>query len=390
MQRQAAVRSPNLHHPLSQSVSAQSCDLHILTTMHRLAFRRNKLTGFPFNIVYALPHSWRQNVGICIILCLNLPHFAAKTVYHHLKSSLWRFAGGMMISFLLPAFQFTSPGPEVPFLQGSPLSIRWYGLLIASAVLLGVTLSQWLAMRRNVNPDLVSDLAIWMVVGAIPCARLYYVLFEWQEYAQRPGDIIAIWKGGIAIHGAILGGTLAALIFCRLQKVSFWQMADLVAPSLALGQAIGRWGNFFNSEAFGRPTDLPWKLYIPPLNRPPQYADVAYFHPTFLYESLWNLAVFGLLMTLFFRDLKGKPSLKTGTLFLIYLIAYGAGRVWIEGLRTDSLMLGPLRIAQVVSLVTIAIGVAGCVILYRLRRSLPDVVPAESASSTPPSSSEQP
>lgn len=278
-----------------------------------------------------------------------------------------------MTSFLLAA-QFTSPGPEVPFLSWGFFSVRWYGLLIASAVLLGVTLSQYLARRRNVNPDLISDLAIWLVIGAIPCARLYYVLFEWEEYAQRPDQIFAIWKGGIAIHGAILGGLVAALIFCRLQKVSFWQMADLVAPSLILGQAIGRWGNFFNSEAFGAPTDLPWKLYIPPQNRPLEYANFEYFHPTFLYESVWNIGVFAILLTLFFRDLKGKPRLKTGTLFLVYLITYSCGRFWIEGLRTDSLMLGPLRIAQVVSLVLIAIGILGLVYLYALKRSLPDVV----------------
>lgn len=261
--------------------------------------------------------------------------------------------------------------------------MRWYGLLIASAVLIGVTLSQYLARRRHVNPELVSDLAIWLVVGAIPCARLYYVLFQWQEYVQRPQDVLAIWKGGIAIHGAMIGGLIAALIFCRLQKVQFWQMADLIAPSLALGQAIGRWGNFFNSEAFGRPTDLPWKLYIAPSHRPAEYANVEYFHPTFLYESLWNVAVFGLLMTIFLRDLQTKPKLKTGTIFLVYLVAYGCGRFWIEGLRTDSLMLGPLRIAQVVSLVSIAVGTSGLVYLYKLGRSLPDVasppIPANSS-----------
>jgi phosphatidylglycerol:prolipoprotein diacylglycerol transferase len=273
---------------------------------------------------------------------------------------------------LHPAFQLASPGPEVPFL---PFSIRWYGLLIASAVLIGVSLSQYLAKRRHINPDLISDLAIWLVLAAIPSARLYYVLFQWQDYAQRPAEIIAIWKGGIAIHGAILGGLVAALIFSRLQKISFWQLADLVAPSLILGQAIGRWGNFFNSEAFGRPTDLPWKLYIPPDRRPPGLASVAYYHPTFLYESLWNLLVFALLLTLFFRDLEGKPKLKVGTLALVYLVAYSSGRIWIEGLRTDSLMLGPLRIAQVVSLVEIAIGLAGLAWLYLVRRPLPDVVP---------------
>jgi phosphatidylglycerol:prolipoprotein diacylglycerol transferase len=282
----------------------------------------------------------------------------------------------LIASLLLPAFQFTSPGSELSWFQGTGFSIRWYGLLIASAVLIGVNLSQYLARRRRVDPELIADLAIWLVVAAIPSARLYYVLFQWQEYANHPEQIIAIWKGGIAIHGAILGGVLAALIFSRLKQISFWQLADLVAPSLILGQAMGRWGNFFNSEAFGSPTDLPWKLFIPRDRRPLGFETVEFYHPTFLYESLWNLMVFALLMVLFFRDLKGQPKLKTGTLFLVYLVAYSSGRLWIEGLRTDSLMLGALRIAQVISLVEISVGVLGLIWLYKLGRSLPDVVPA--------------
>ncbi|EDX72793.1 prolipoprotein diacylglyceryl transferase [Coleofasciculus chthonoplastes PCC 7420] len=279
------------------------------------------------------------------------------------------------IPSLILAFQFASPGPILVKL--GPLTIRWYGLLIASAVLIGVSLSQYLAKRRNVDPNAIADLAIWLVIGAIPCARLYYVLFEWEQYAQRPEDIIAIWKGGIAIHGAILGGLVATIIFARIQKLSVWLLADLVVPSLILGQAIGRWGNFFNSEAFGSPTNLPWKLYIPPQQRPPGYINYQYFHPTFLYESLWNLLIFAILITLFFRDLKRKPHLKVGTLALIYLVGYSAGRIWIEGLRTDSLMVGPLRIAQIVSLVSILLGLAGLVWLYWFRRPLPDVVPPE-------------
>lgn len=273
------------------------------------------------------------------------------------------------------AFQFASPGPIL--VEIGPITIRWYGLLIASAVMIGISLSQYLAKRRHVEPDLLGDLVIWLIVAAIPAARLYYVLFEWSRYAQHPERIIAIWEGGIAIHGAIIGGVIAALIFARLKHISFWQLADLVAPSLILGQAIGRWGNFFNSEAFGDPTNLPWKLYIPPEHRPPQFANFDYFHPTFLYESLWNLMVFGLLLSLFFWGLKGKPRLKTGTLFLVYLVAYSLGRVWIEGLRTDSLMFGPLRMAQVVSLIGISLGLAGLAWLYGYKRSLPDVAPVQ-------------
>jgi phosphatidylglycerol:prolipoprotein diacylglycerol transferase len=269
-------------------------------------------------------------------------------------------------------FQFTSPGPIL--VKIGPIIIRWYGLLIASAVLIGVTISQYLAKRRHFNPELISDLSIWLVIGAIPAARLYYVLFQWSEYSQHPDRIIAIWQGGIAIHGAIIGGVIAALIFAKLKKISFWQLADLVAPSLILGQAIGRWGNFFNSEAFGGPASLPWKLYIPPERRPPNLVNFEYFHPTFLYESLWNLMVFALLLTLFFRALSGKPRLKVGTLFLVYWVAYSLGRFWIEGLRTDSLMLGPLRMAQIVSLTGITLGLAGLTWLYFLKRPLPDVV----------------
>ncbi len=282
-----------------------------------------------------------------------------------------------MHSFLLLSTpiiaRFQSPGAEIVSL--GPFTLRWYGLLITSAVLIGVWLSQYLAKKRGIDPEKVGDMVIWLVIAAISSARLYYVLFEWQSYAARPGDIIAIWKGGIAIHGAVLGGTLATWIFAKLNRLSFWQLSGVVAPSLILGQAIGRWGNFFNSEAFGRPTDLPWKLFIPLANRPDGYQGFEYFHPTFLYESLWNLGVFGLLLSLFFWGQRNPGRLKASTLFLLYAIAYSAGRFWIEGLRTDSLMIGPLRIAQLVSLGGIALGGVGLFWIYGLSKRMPDTVP---------------
>ena len=172
-----------------------------------------------------------------------------------------------MFNLLPLAFEFTSPGP-IAFEVG-PLSIRWYGLLIASAIILGTVLAKKLAEKRNVDPELVGDLAIWLVVGAIPCARFYYVLFEWHRFqTQEWYKVFAIWEGGIAIHGAIIGGAIAATIFCKRQKISTWLMSDIIMPAVILGQAIGRWGNFFNSEAFGSPTDLHWKLFIP-INRSP-------------------------------------------------------------------------------------------------------------------------
>ncbi len=282
---------------------------------------------------------------------------------------------------LLPAFPiftdalatFQSPGPEIVSI--GPITLRWYGLLIASAVLIGVALSQYLAEKKGIDPEKVGDMVIWLVVAAIPCARLYYVLFEWQSYASRPGDIIAIWKGGIAIHGAVIGGTLATILFAKLNRLSFWQLSDVIAPSLILGQAIGRWGNFFNSEAYGAPTELPWKLFIPLANRPTNLRAFEYFHPTFLYESLWNLGVFALLIGLFFWGLKQPGKYRAGTLFLVYLIAYSAGRVWIEGLRTDSLMFGPIRVAQLISIAGMAIGTLGLVWTYALGKRLPDTAP---------------
>jgi phosphatidylglycerol---prolipoprotein diacylglyceryl transferase len=264
-----------------------------------------------------------------------------------------------------PHLLFASPGPII-FQLGS-FSLRWYGLLIASAVIIGVNLSIYLAKKRNIEGNAIGDLAIWLVLAAIPGARLYYVLFKWDYYGSHLNELASIWQGGIAIHGAILGGLLATIIFSKLKKLNFWDLVDVVAPSLALGQAIGRWGNFFNSEAFGAPTDLPWKLYIPSNRRPPEFQEQDYFHPTFLYESLWNLGVFGILMFLFFRSLETRQPLRKGSLLMIYLIIYSLGRVWIEGLRTDSLMFGSFKMAQVISFIGVIAGTAGLAWLYRSR-----------------------
>ena len=163
---------------------------------------------------------------------------------------------------IIPAL-FTSPGPEL--FQLGPLTLRWYGLLIALAVLIGLNLSSWLARQRNLETGLISDLLPMLVLASIIGARLYYVAFEWRSYQNSWWDVFAIWQGGIAIHGALLGGMVSVVLFCRWRKVSFWTLLDVLMPSVILGQAIGRWGNFFNSEAFGVPTQLPWKLFIPEL-----------------------------------------------------------------------------------------------------------------------------
>lgn len=221
------------------------------------------------------------------------------------------------------------------------LEIRWYGLLIASAVLIGTILALKEAKRKGVKEETLIDMLLFAVPAAIIGARAYYVIFMWDYYSQNPSQILNIRGGGLAIHGVIIAGALVAIIFAKVRKESFWTLADIVAPSLILGQAIGRWGNFANQEAHGGPTDLPWGIIV----------DGVKVHPTFLYESMWNLLVFGFL--LWYRR---KKATVEGEIFVLYLMLYSVGRFFIEGLRTDSLMLGPFRVAQIISLAIIALG----------------------------------
>ncbi len=261
-----------------------------------------------------------------------------------------------MLAFL---DMLASPGPEI--LQIGPVTLRWYGLLIAGGALLGLTLATREAVRRGLDADALTTAALVALLVGFLGARAYYVAFNWDLYAQRPWDIPAIWKGGLAIHGGLLAGVLAGWVYMRARALPVLPYLDVAAPSLALAQAIGRWGNFFNSEAYGRPTDLPWKLYIPPERRLPGYEQFEFFHPTFLYESLWDLAVFALLFFGLRRRLEERP----GALFFCYLGLYSVGRFFVEGLRLDSLMAAGLRAAQVVSLVLVLLSVAGLVWRFR-------------------------
>ena len=274
---------------------------------------------------------------------------------------------------------FQSPGSEIPLPLG-PLTLRWYGLLIATAVLIGLYLSSWLAKQRKLENGLISDLLPLLVLFSVIGARIYYVAFEWRNYASSPFKALAIWEGGIAIHGALIAGTLTLILFCRWRRQPFWDVLDVLVPSVALGQAIGRWGNFFNSEAFGVPTDLPWKLFIPTSSRPLLYSDSEFFHPTFLYESIWYLLLFVVLIAVFQTGVKRSESVPAGAMSCIYLIGYSLGRVWIEALRIDPLCIGALppaceggvRIAQLMSAVLALLGILGLWWLYGRKQNLPD------------------
>jgi phosphatidylglycerol---prolipoprotein diacylglyceryl transferase len=271
---------------------------------------------------------------------------------------VFRSPGPIALAFRLPA--------DLPLVGGVSVSIRWYGVLIASSMAFGLWLSAREAVRRGESPDDLLKAAEIALIGGLIGARLYYVLFNLDYYQTQPWwRIFAVWEGGLAIHGGLIAGLLTGGAYVWAKGLPLLTYLDIVAPSLALAQAIGRWGNFFNEEAFGGPTDLPWKLFISEPRRPPAYVDQQFFHPTFLYESLWNVGAFLILYVVLRRRLERAP----GALFLAYLGLYSLGRFWIEGLRTDSLMLGSFRIAQIVSVTAVVVAVVGIPILLRRRRT---------------------
>lgn len=222
------------------------------------------------------------------------------------------------------------------------LDIRWYGIFIALAMLIASTFVLRKGKKMGLKEDDLLDLVIWVLPSAIVGARLYYVLFfDLGYYLGEPLEIFNLRAGGLAIHGGVIGGVLAGYFVTKRKQMPFIPLADVVAPVLILGQAIGRWGNFFNGEAHGGPTDLPWGIMV----------DGVKVHPTFLYESIWNFLVFLLLLRLLNkRHFDGQVA-------SLYLILYSLARFFIEGLRTDSLMFGPFRVAQLISVALILLGI---------------------------------
>ncbi|WP_102694104.1 prolipoprotein diacylglyceryl transferase [Rummeliibacillus pycnus] len=244
-------------------------------------------------------------------------------------------------------------------LQLGPISVRWYGVIIASGIIIAYFVGQKEMVKRGFGEDLLTDLLIWAVPISIICARIYYVSFEWPYYSSHPGEIIQIWHGGIAIHGAIIGALITALIFSKKRGISFWKLVDILAPSLIIGQIVGRWGNFMNQEAYGGVVDRSFleNLHLPNWLIEQMNVNGFYHHPTFLYESSWNFV--GLIILLLLR----KANLRRGELFLTYIMWYSFGRFFIEHMRTDSLLIGNLRIAQIVSLIGLVVG--AILIIYR-------------------------
>ena len=245
----------------------------------------------------------------------------------------------------------TTPDPIAFTIFG--IDVRWYGILIATGMILAILWTYKRFPRHGLDQNHVIDIALISIPCAIIGARLYYVIFQWDNYAGDLSKIFNIRSGGLAIHGGLIAGFLAAYFVCRHKKISFLNGLDATIPGIALAQAIGRWGNYFNSEAHGGPTDLPWAITV----------NGEKVHPTFLYESLWCLALF---FILYYIDNHRKF---TGQTSLLYGMLYSLERFFVEGLRTDSLMIGPFRQAQVLSAAVFIVCLVAYIIMRRRKHS---------------------
>lgn len=260
------------------------------------------------------------------------------------------------------------------------LTIKWYAFFILTGAFIALFLGMRIAKKFGINPDLVFNGFVWGLVIAIIGGRLYYVIFEWSRYKDNLIDILKIYEGGLAIHGSIIATVIFVYFYAKKHKLDVYVLIEMVTPGFLLAQAVGRWGNFMNQEAHGPIIDEPTldlqraflsdKLHLPDFItnqmfiRPPSVAVAGYYHPTFLYESLWNIA--GVIIILLLRKYK---NYWIGDAIAIYLIWYSIGRFFIEALRTDSLMLGSIKVAQLISIVLILVGIAVLVLrrVFKIR-----------------------
>jgi phosphatidylglycerol:prolipoprotein diacylglycerol transferase len=246
-------------------------------------------------------------------------------------------------------------------------SIRWYSFLILIGIIIAFVFAVLEEKRKKFPKDFVYDIGFWLILFGILGARLYYVLFNLDYYLSNPLEIIAVWNGGLAIHGGIIAGVITAFIYCKKKDINLLETCDLIVPSVIIAQAIGRWGNFFNSEAHGPITTLAKlkDMYIPDFVINGMFIDGQYYIPTFYYESLW--CIFGFVIMIICRY-KWK-NMKVGQMTGLYLFWYGVGRFFIESLRTDSLMFFNLKIAQLVSIIFIILGIVFFVLPFLKNRN---------------------
>ncbi|MBZ0188843.1 MAG: prolipoprotein diacylglyceryl transferase [Candidatus Obscuribacterales bacterium] len=263
-------------------------------------------------------------------------------------------------------------------LQLGPFALRWYGLLIALGFIAAAIVASRLAERWNLSTDKVINSAFVGFIGGILGARLYFVALSWRYFSSHPMEILATWNGGLSIHGGIIFGVLSGLIYARRVGLPILKTMDLTGCAFPIAQAIGRWGNFFNSEAFGLPVDdsFALKLFIPPDCRPAKYITSEYFHPTFLYESVWNLLLFFFLYFYASKKLKHYPAMT----FMLYIGLYSVGRLLIEPLRVDSIMADQIPVPIIASALMLLGSIIAGLVLFRFHKQKPpdEQVPLES------------
>ncbi len=268
---------------------------------------------------------------------------------------------------------FTFDGIHL-FIFGGDFTIYYYGIILMAGTMMGGWLATREMTRRGENPELVWDMMMWLVIGGIIGARLWHVFtpspsliaegVTTQWYFEHPLDMINLRRGGLGVPGGVIGGAIALFFYVRQHRkgLSFPQWLDVIAPSLALGQAIGRWGNYFNQELYGAPTDLPWKIFIEPARRLSGFTDQEYYHPLFLYESIWNLANMFLLIWIMRRF---KDLLKPGDVFLVYLVTYPVGRFLLDFLRLDASQLVGVNANQTFMAIVAVVATAALILRHR-------------------------
>lgn len=258
------------------------------------------------------------------------------------------------------------PSPPGSSIDLGPLEFRAYGLMIALGALLAVWWSQKRWQARGGISDDISTIAVWAIPAGLIGSRLYHVATDWRSFRGRWEDVVAIWQGGLGIPGGLVAGVLVGMLVARHRGLDVTAVLDTMIPTIPVAQAVGRWGNWFNQELFGRPSDLGWAVAIEPAHRPVGYLGVTTFHPTFLYEGLWNLALAALLVRV-----EKIGMLRPGRVVGLWILGYGAGRLWVESLRIDhaSLIAG-VRVNIWMSLLAVAIGTVVMVTGHRQTRSL--------------------
>jgi phosphatidylglycerol:prolipoprotein diacylglycerol transferase len=269
---------------------------------------------------------------------------------------------------------------KIALLKFGPLGIHWYGLVIAAALVIGLVVSAFMARLREEPLEPLGGILLLGLLAGIIGARVWYFVLRRDFYAPDPGRVFAVWQGGLAWHGALLGGVMAAAIYTWNREIGFWTWADICAPGLILSQAIGRVGDLMNHQAFGTPSHGLWAVTIPAANRPPQYAAYSTFTNTAGYEAVWDLLVFGVLVGLTMLQLRRSRYLPVGSIFLAYLVLYSVARFPLEGLRVDSLWVMNMRVAQVASVVLIVIG--GLTYAFQLLRG--DQIPVAAPTAAAP------